>query len=474
MPSNKNSSSRSRSEAAELGWRRRRFREKMTKKIKDKASRKVTTVVKAITKPRIKAKKTIAKALRNKKDRNYNTFDLFLNSLIKSKNVLRFKPIEGHSIGSKQILTFMIDALFQKHPHSGILTNIDEQTRVIKRIIIQITITANTSTVIDIKTPDNPYDFNIISNTSSYIMGDLHNPGVIDDIPIIDLGLKDTFLLQILQNLEGIDFCEYGTFKNICEKLQDKIHAVGNKNNKPFAVFPDEPSNRADSPNENPIIDGNIKLTYNVSHFITVFYGELLTIIKNRSILSVINDIQPFYILAHNMNFFSWDDDANLYMADTEKQTPDFLSDQNLLINLSADIISLMPQTQYFLLYHSKSRNISEFKLNISWGDFDEFKKDICLAILNPINKTYNYHKPFNTLEEFLEKVQENIILTIDLPDTIAKPQKAKLIKEHKGIDDGITYVEGYLPPDSGKKKRKGSNKRKGSKKRKGSNKQRR
>ena len=159
------------------------------------------------------------------------------------------------------------------------------------------------------------------------------------------------------------------------------------------------------------------------------------------------------------MNFFSWDDVANLYMADTEKQTPYFLSDQNLLINLSDDIISLMPQTQYFLLYLSKSRNISEFKLNIT----DEFKKDICLAILNQINKRYNYHKPINTLEEFLENIHENIMIIIDLPETIATPQNAKIIKVPKGIDDGITYVDAYLPPDSGKKKRK--HKRKLSKK---------
>jgi hypothetical protein len=360
--------------------------------------------------------------------------------------VVNFTPIGADYNGSKSVIIFMIDALFQKHPHSGILTIIDEQTLVKKRIFIQITITANTNTIVDIKTPDNPYDFNIISNSSSYIMGDLHNPGVIDDTPIIAFGLKDTFLLQILQNLEGRDFCEYGIFKNICKKLQDKISSIGNKNSKPFAIFPEEPSRRADSPNEHPIIDGKITLKYNISQFITVFYGELLDIIKKRSILSVVDDIQPFYILANKMNFFSFDDDANLYMPNTEKQTTHFLNNSDLLIHLSDDIIGLMPQTQYFLLYHSTSRNLSEFKLNLT----DEDKKDLCIVILEWVNSFYNSHKPFRTLEEFLEKTPKDFYITYYLPETVANPIKAKTIKAFDG-NNTIAHIDAELAPESGK-----------------------
>ena len=214
------------------------------------------------------SKRKIKEGLKKYKMTNKETMFDFLTRLDRYPGIEAVIPIDGIRSGYYTGVRLLIDGDF---PKTSLPNNAPvENTR--KRIIVDI-LYDNLFQIIDIYAPTAPYMGSIVDYYSTL---DGVDTGL-ENIALVELGVKDTVLLNILKTLErmpGENYCKSNAFKSICRTLETQIHQ-SNAELRPSVDFT-EATLSPDGENINPAVRGIISNKINMYEFLPILMSNFL------------------------------------------------------------------------------------------------------------------------------------------------------------------------------------------------------
>lgn len=220
------------------------------------------------------SKRKIKEGLKRYKMTNKETMFDFLTRLDRYPGIEAVIPIDGIRSGYYTGLRLLIDGDF---PKTSLPNNAPvENTR--KRIIVDI-LYDNLFQIIDIYAPTAPYMGSIVDYYSTV---DGVDTGL-ENIALVELGVKDTVLLNILKTLEripGENYCKSNAFKSICRTLETQIRQ-SNAELRPSVDFT-EATLSPDGENINPAVRGIISNKINMYEFLPILMSNFLEFLKNQ------------------------------------------------------------------------------------------------------------------------------------------------------------------------------------------------
>lgn len=145
-----------------------------------------------------------------------------------------------------------------------------------RRIIVDIHID-NLFKVIHIKMPEHVYFGESLEYYSTFRDP---NRGIrtrdtgLERIHLMEIGIKDDVILAILENLNGKNFCNTPSFKNICKEIRADLNQTTDEL-QPYVVFPQPREFGPELQNRNPIVGGRVETKVRVVELLPILLTHL-------------------------------------------------------------------------------------------------------------------------------------------------------------------------------------------------------
>ena len=145
-----------------------------------------------------------------------------------------------------------------------------------RRIIIDIHID-NLFKVMHIKMPQDVYFGESVEYYSTFRdahLGIRSRDTGLERIHLMEMGVKDDVILAILENLNGKNFCNTPSFRNICKEIRADLNQRTDEL-EPYVVFPQPREFGPELENANPMVQGRVETNVNVVQLLPILLTHL-------------------------------------------------------------------------------------------------------------------------------------------------------------------------------------------------------